>query len=108
METSLPSGLMAGPAGRCEWCGGPQQWSIIADELYVRCVSGCLPLPLEGVTPPDSESVAQATSESGTEPPEEGGDTACEGSEARLIATIDREPPEWWLSSLWEGGPLDG
>ncbi len=43
---------MSAPAGPCEGCGGPQQWTVILDEVYVRCVSGCLPLPLEGVVPP--------------------------------------------------------
>ncbi len=43
---------MSAPAGPCEWCGGPQQWTIIRDEMYVRCVLGCLPLDLEDLVPP--------------------------------------------------------
>ena len=47
---------MAAPAGPCEWCGGPQEWTFILGDLYVRCVDGCLPLDLEGlVPPPDGE-----------------------------------------------------
>jgi len=47
---------VSAPAGPCEWCGGPQQWTIIAGEMYVRCVDGCLPLDLEGLVPPHPNS----------------------------------------------------
>ena len=47
---------MAVPAGPCEWCGGPQQWTIIASEMYVRCVAGCLGLFPEGPYDPPSDS----------------------------------------------------
>ena len=44
---------MAAPAGPCEWCGGPQWWTIIRGELWVKCQSGCEALPgLEGLEPP--------------------------------------------------------
>ena len=43
---------MSAPAGPCEWCGGRQNWTIIAGEMYVRCIDGCLPLPLEALVPP--------------------------------------------------------
>ena len=39
---------MAAPAGPCEWCGGPQWWTIVHDEMWVCCKRGCLPLPFEG------------------------------------------------------------
>ncbi len=39
---------MTAPAGPCEWCGGPHWWTIVQDEMYVKCVAGCLPLPFEG------------------------------------------------------------
>jgi len=42
---------MTAPAGPCEWCGGPQWWTIIRDEMYVKCKGGCLPLPFEGEVP---------------------------------------------------------
>ena len=42
---------MSAPAGPCEWCGGPQNWTIIRGEMYVRCIDGCLPLDLEGLVP---------------------------------------------------------
>ena len=45
---------MAAPAGLCEWCGGPQWWTVRAGEMYVCCKSGCLPLPLEGEVLPSS------------------------------------------------------
>ena len=35
---------MSAPAGPCEWCGGPQQWTIHDGEMWVRCVGGCLEL----------------------------------------------------------------
>ena len=72
---------MAAPAGPCEWCGGPQNWTIHAGEMYVRCVGGCLPLPLEGlVLPPGCELPEKpASAENGTLPeegvvPQGGGD----------------------------------
>jgi len=49
---------MSAPAGPCEWCGGPQSWTIIAGEMYVRCQGGCSSLfPEEriDVLPPDSD-----------------------------------------------------
>ncbi len=45
--------MSGGPAGACEWCGGPQQWTQHAGEILVRCVSGCLPLFEVVVPPPD-------------------------------------------------------
>ncbi len=39
---------MTAPAGLCEWCGGPQQWTIHAGEMWVRCIGGCLGLFPEG------------------------------------------------------------
>ena len=38
--------------GPCEWCGGPQSWTIIGGEVYTSCDGGCLPLPLPGLVPP--------------------------------------------------------
>ncbi len=79
---------MAAPAGPCEWCGGPQYWTIIADEMYTMCQEGCLPLPLEGVVPPPPDGefqrfseiyadVMEQTEEGGVETPE--GDAASTG-----------------------------
>ncbi len=45
---------MAAPAGPCEWCGGPQWWTVVRGDLWVCCKSGCLPLPLEGEILPSS------------------------------------------------------
>ena len=39
---------MGAPAGPCEWCGGPQWWTVVLGAMYVCCKAGCLPLPLEG------------------------------------------------------------
>jgi len=35
---------MAAPAGPCEWCGGPQEWTVASGVMHVRCVGGCLSL----------------------------------------------------------------
>ncbi len=43
---------MSAPAGLCEWCGGPQWWTVVAGEMWVSCKLGCLPLPLEGEVEP--------------------------------------------------------
>ncbi len=45
---------MAAPAGPCEWCGGPQWWTVVRGEMWVCCKLGCLPLPLEGEVLPCS------------------------------------------------------
>jgi len=58
---------MAAPAGPCEWCQGPQQWTIIQGEMYVRCIGGCLPLALDMlVPPPDSEDLEGSVNAVGT------------------------------------------
>jgi len=48
---------MTAPAGPCEWCGGPQNWTIASGVMYVRCKAGCQSLfGEERVTiPPPSE-----------------------------------------------------
>ncbi len=43
---------MAAPAGPCEWCGGPQWWTVVRGEMWVCCKLGCLPLPIEGEVGP--------------------------------------------------------
>ncbi len=43
---------MTSPAGPCEWCGGPQKWTIIGGDMYVSCDGGCSPLPGLGLDPP--------------------------------------------------------
>ena len=35
---------MASPAGPCEWCGGPQWWTVVAGVMYVKCQGGCVSL----------------------------------------------------------------
>ena len=48
-------------AGPCEWCGGPQNWTIALGVMWVRCVNGCQSLfPEESVTlHPNSEETMQ-------------------------------------------------
>ncbi len=82
---------MSAPAGPCEWCGGPQEWTIIRDEMYVRCLLGCLPLDLEGLVPLPSaarsslctisEVFGPFAREEGKETPE-GGDAAVSGQDS--------------------------
>ncbi len=102
---------MAAPAGPCEWCGGPQQWTFIAGEMYVRCVTGCLPLELGGLVPPSDSEDSDLTGRSreGLEPIRGEGVGPCEGRDsAGQVETEQRpieEPPAGWLSTLWEGGP---
>ena len=36
---------MAAPAGPCEWCGGPQFWTVVRGEVWVSCKGGCSSLP---------------------------------------------------------------
>jgi len=100
---------VSAPAGPCEWCGGPQTWTLIRGDVYVNCESGCLPLPGLGLEPPpDSEELVRPTEESPkVEHVGGGGVEPLEGGEAR---TIDKlvERPEFptrdFLDTLWEGG----
>ena len=81
--------------GPCEWCGGPQSWTVIAGEVYTSCDGGCLPLPLEGlVPPPDSPELEKPVAWVGEpmEPEGEGGVVPPEGSEAKTSDT--QEPYE--------------
>ncbi len=80
---------MTAPAGACEWCGGPQWWSVHAGVMYVKCQSGCVSLfPEDRVNfLPDSELGENdewgprfSGSPFGTI--EEGEGVTCEGSEA--------------------------
>ena len=49
---------MTAPAGPCEWCGGPQWWTVVSDVMYVKCQAGCISLfPSERFSflPPEGE-----------------------------------------------------
>ena len=79
---------MTAPAGSCEWCGGPQNWTFMHGEMYVRCQLGCLPLELPGLTPPVSECPEETPKLSEMEPeqgrsvePYEGGDAKTSGNQ---------------------------
>ncbi len=82
--------------GPCEWCGGPQSWTIIAGVVYTSCDGGCLPLPLEGlVPPPDSPELKKPVTE---ETPNGtlqggGGSSTYEGDEARTDVPKNSELP---------------
>ncbi len=102
---------MAAPAGPCEWCGAAQNWCTIRGELYVRCTLGCQPLPLEDLAPPpDSEElrVPSEYSEALKGTLREGGGVPFSVTRPTLVKDVLRQPVfTEWLSSLWEGGPLD-
>ena len=63
---------MTAPAGDCEVCGGPQWWTFHNGEMYVKCQSGCLPLPLEGFSLLDSDGLELTEDPDGTNEGEEG------------------------------------
>ncbi len=94
-------------AGPCEWCGGPQSWTIIRGDMYVSCDGGCQPLPLDGlVPPPDSPELEGGPVMWVKEPIEEEGVVPCEGGDARttvLKREYPGEPPPEFLKTLWEG-----
>ncbi len=99
--------------GRCAFCFGPQQWTYIAGELYVRCESECAPeLPLEYYPPVSEGDMGWPVDEpkgSETEPPEEGRVGTLEGGAADEVGCPDQmrstleEPPPGFLAVLWEG-----
>ncbi len=98
---------MTAPAGLCEWCGGPQNWTIISGVMYVKCIAGCLPLELtELVPPPDSEWYEGGALGEYLEHPKKGEGSPLEGSAARVndrsLKALEDPPPEF-LDSLWEG-----
>ncbi len=100
---------MSAPAGLCEWCGGQQNWTIHAGEMYVRCIAGCQSMwPEERVTIPppseESERSLEGLSREGTSGGVEG--VPCEGDAAKtsdLEVWDPGEPPLGFLASLWEG-----
>ena len=73
------------PAGPCEWCGGPQWWTIVSGEMYVKCQNGCVSLfPSEVYDfPPTSEDggTGLEVSEKGTNG--KGGVVTLEGDAAK-------------------------
>ena len=88
---------MSAPAGTCEWCGGSQFWTVIRGVVHVSCVSGCLPLPLEGLVPhPDGEVVSGNRREAEEEPLGRGWGTELresgEASEASAVPLDDDLP----------------
>jgi len=100
---------MAAPAGPCEWCGGPQQWTVVAGEMYVRCVAGCQSLFPEGPATHllDSERFPLRVLGGLLEPSGKEVGKPLEGGAAGEYRDTDEEviePPVGWLSTLWEGG----
>ena len=102
------------PGGRCEWCGGPQRWTIIAGEMYTACTMGCAPIPGLGFDPPPDSELAcdvgegrwqMELSKGGGVLPPEGGDA---DETERSVLTHIGVPLSAVLLNLWTGGPSDG
>ncbi len=102
---------MPGPAGPCEWCGGPQHWTIISGDVYVSCDGGCLPLDLEGVVPPPgsvcaldevggSKAAMEPSGCQGVGPLERGESNTSDTEVESKVAAV----PPWFLDVMWEGG----
>ncbi len=81
-------------SGECDVCGGPQQWTIHRDMMFVRCVAGCQSLfPEERVNlPPSSEGLLpyrEGRFEGGTYSRREG--VPLEGADANQSDVEDTE-----------------
>ena len=86
---------MSAPAGPCEWCGGPQSWTIVRGEMLVACKLGCLPLPFEELAPPpDGECADDGLRSIGTFL-EGGGRRIYEGDEPDEPADPTNEDLPW-------------
>ena len=94
-------------AGPCEWCGGPQVWTVIRGEVYTSCDNGCLPLPMEGLVPPPAcEDGAVRMKDAMELSYQEEGKGTPEGRESNTSVTEVKgpeDPPQAFLDSLWEG-----
>ncbi len=71
-------------------------WTFIRGEMYVSCVDGCVPLPLEGLVPPlsdgeDPDGHYEGGALDGTS--EETGGVPCEGGDASMNGKKDHELP---------------
>ncbi len=91
-------------------CGGPRQWTYIGGECYVRCIMECTPEFELEYYPPVSEGEMGWPEEKPKgevmEPSSEGRVVALEGSDPDGTDWSKigvNEPPEGWLSTLWEG-----
>ncbi len=98
---------MSAPAGPCEWCGGPQHWTLISGEVYVSCDSGCIPLEGLGLTPPtDAKELRRPEGKpkmehsfGGSVGPPEGRETKTSDKGLEHVAV----PTAAFLETLWEG-----
>ncbi len=93
-------GSSGAPAGPCEWCGGPQSWTIVCGEMFVKCKGGCTSLFANERYnfPPISEGSERLEREfhegNGADGTlrEEGG-VPCEGDAARMNGKEEDELP---------------
>jgi len=96
---------MNAPAGPCEWCGGPQIWTIASGIMYVKCKGGCVSLFAEERVnfPPDSEGAEQTPKVGVMEHSAGMGVLPLEGGAAKETDSQLEGPPGGWLLDLWEG-----
>ncbi len=94
-------------AGPCSVCGSTQHWTVIAGVVYESCDAGCAPLHGMGLCPPGCEGCLRV-GYGVWEPPEEGGVDPVRAVRPGRPEEGLRQPPDGWLSSLWEGGVSDG
>jgi len=82
---------MTAPAGPCEWCGGPQWWTIVRGEMFVKCQGGCVSLwetERYNVPPPDGEVVIRLHAEANGTFPKEG------------VVTLEGSGPGWTVRTM--------
>ncbi len=78
---------MTAPAGPCEWCGGPQQWTVALGKMFVRCEFGCLGIFEERVTITSEQRGVDRAHElalQGIGTPGKDGGVPCEGDAAKM------------------------
>ena len=97
--------------GPCEWCGGPQHWTLFEEEVYASCDSGCLPIPGVDVGAPPGIYEKPDALETEMEHPEESRVSTPESGAAdrdiRSVLVHVGVPLEAVLRNLWEGDVVD-
>jgi len=97
---------MSSTTGPCEWCGGPQLWTMVRGDMYVTCQADCRADQLELLDLPPVYAKGEEFAREHWEQPEIGRVGPPEGREAETSLT-DVEyaggPPQHFLDTMWEG-----